>query len=238
MKQYESVIKVMENNGGYATLGFLNRHVDVSNWKTKTPFASIRRIVQDEKYFFKIRPGLWALKEFEKQVLSKFELTAKNKTDSDDKFNHSYYQGLLVEIGNLKGYVTYVPPQDKNKRFLDKPLGSISRVETIFDFTYDSIVNRAKTVDVIWFNDRKLPYSFFEIEHSTNIQNSLLKFNDLQDFYSQFYIVSDSRRKKEFNMKIHYDAFKEIKERIRFIDYDFVSNLHTKSFELASIGDL
>jgi len=45
MKQHESVIKTMEEYGGYATLGFLNQTVDVSNWKTKTPFASIRRIV-------------------------------------------------------------------------------------------------------------------------------------------------------------------------------------------------
>ena len=238
MTQYEQVIDVMKNNGGYATLGFLNQKVDVSKWGSKTPFASIRGIVQNEKYFFKIKPGLWALKEFEKEVLSKFQITEKSKIDKDVLFNHSYYQGLLIEIGNLKGYSTYIPPQDKNKKFLDKPLSSISKIETIFDFTFESIVNRAKTIDVIWFNERKLPYSFFEVEHSTDIQNSLLKFNDLQDFYSQFYIVSDVAREKEFNTKIGYGAFKDIKARVKFIDYDFVSNLHTKSFELATIGNL
>jgi hypothetical protein len=238
MKQHEQVIEVMRDNGGYATLGFLNHSVNVSNWKSKTPFATIRRIVQDERFFFKIKPGLWALKEFEKEVLSKFEITKKGKIDNADLFNHTYYQGLLIEIGNLKGYSTYVPPQDKNKKFLDKPLSSISKVETIFDFTFEYIVNRAKTIDVIWFNKRKLPYSFFEIEYSTNIQDSLLKFNDLQDFYSQFYIVSDVAREKEFNAKIGYDAFKDIKARVKFIDYNFVSNLHTKSFELAAIGNL
>jgi len=64
MKQHEAVRKVMERNGGFATLGYLNQEVlkvpDVE-WKTKTPFASIRRIVQDERFFFKIKPGLWAL---------------------------------------------------------------------------------------------------------------------------------------------------------------------------------
>ncbi|HHJ07570.1 MAG TPA: hypothetical protein ENK24_08725, partial [Anaerolineae bacterium] len=63
MKQYEAVIKVMEENGGFATLGYLNQHTfeipDVI-WRTKTPYASIRRIVQDKRFFFKIRPGLWA----------------------------------------------------------------------------------------------------------------------------------------------------------------------------------
>ncbi len=56
MKQYEQVIQVMRENGGFATLGFLNPTLDVSKWKTKTPFASIRRIVQDERFFFKIKP--------------------------------------------------------------------------------------------------------------------------------------------------------------------------------------
>ncbi len=40
MKQHEQVvIKIMKNNGGFATLGFLNQHIDVSNWKSKTSFA-------------------------------------------------------------------------------------------------------------------------------------------------------------------------------------------------------
>ena len=238
MKQHEQVIEVMRNNGGYATLGFLNQHVDVTNWKSKTPFASMRRIVQNDRYFFKIKPGLWALKKFEKQVLSVFKIENRRNIDKDNVFNHSYYQGLLVEIGNLKGYTTYIPSQDKNKIFLGQTLGSLSKIESIFEFTYQSIVKRAKTIDVIWFNDRKLPYSFFEVEHSTDIQNSLLKFNELQDFYSKFYIVSYSNRKKEFDSKINYVAFRDIKERTNFKDYEFISNLHTKSFELDSMGNL
>ncbi|MBI5682053.1 MAG: hypothetical protein HZC45_02615, partial [Deltaproteobacteria bacterium] len=198
---------------------------------------SIRRIVQDEKYFFRIKPGLWALKEFEKEVLKRFRIQDGSKKN-EEKFNHSYYQGLLIEIGNLKGYKTYIPPQDKNKLFLEKSLGSISKIDTMLEFSYPEIIGRAKTIDVIWFNERKMPYSFFEVEHSTDIQNSLLKFNDLQDFFSNFYIVSATERKREFESKMQYVAFKEIKERIKFLDYDFVSNLHTKSFELASIGTL
>lgn len=65
-----------------------------------------------------------------------------------------------------------------------------------------------------------------------------MKFNDLQDFYSNFYIVSAIERKREFESKISYRAFTEIKNRVKFIDYDFISNLHTKSFELHSIGTL
>lgn len=237
MKQYDYVIEVMRNNGGFATLGFLNKNVNTSEWKTRTPYASIRRIVQDERHFFRIRPGLWALNEFKNEVLSKFKIDDP-KQECQDAFNHSYYQGLLLEIGNLKGYRTYIPPQDKNKKFLDRPLGSISQLSSILPFSYSEIVSRAKTIDVIWFNDRKMPYSFFEIEHSTDLQNSIIKFIDLQDFYSKFYLVCPINRKREFDRKIGYSAFHNIKERIKFLDYDLISNLHAKSFELSALGSL
>lgn len=66
MYQYEAVERVMEENGGYATLKHLYQHaphVEGSEWGTKTPNASIRRIVQNRGLFFKIRPGLWALED-------------------------------------------------------------------------------------------------------------------------------------------------------------------------------
>ncbi|MCD6441858.1 MAG: hypothetical protein J7L86_08795, partial [Candidatus Marinimicrobia bacterium] len=180
MKQYEAVIKVMEENGGFATLGFLNQKVlKVPNceWKTKTPFASIRRIVQDERYFFRIKPGLWALRGHKDEILKKFSIKSK-KSEEEKEFDHSYYQGLLVEIGNIKNYQTFVPNQDKNKRFLNKTLKDITTIENIFHFSYNNIVGKAKTVDVSWFNKRKLPNFMFEIEHTTNINESLLKFYD------------------------------------------------------------
>jgi hypothetical protein len=156
--QHQQVIEVMEKNGGYATLGYLYHHVDVSEWRTKTPFKSINRIVQDDRFFFKIRPGLWALKSLKKEVLQKLEIE-KGKVQKEIDFSHYYYQGLIVEIGNIKGYQTFIPNQDKNRMFLDKPLKQISTIDSILPFTYDKLVKRAQTVDVIWFNSRKMPSS-------------------------------------------------------------------------------
>ena len=61
MKQYEAVITTLEKLGGQATLGELNQEVmkiKECEWNTKTPFASIRRIVQERPEIFKVRPGL------------------------------------------------------------------------------------------------------------------------------------------------------------------------------------
>ena len=48
MKQHEAVIQTLEKLGGKATLAQLYSEVtkiEDCNWGTKTPFASIRRIV-------------------------------------------------------------------------------------------------------------------------------------------------------------------------------------------------
>lgn len=238
MKQYEAVIKVMEDYGGYATLGQLNQNVlkiQGCEWKTKTPFASIRRIVQDERFFFKILPGLWALKTY-KDKLPPEILPAKDQpTAKQEEYTHTYYQGLLVEIGNFKKYETFIPNQDKNKFYLGKKLSEVSTIANMFRFSYDNIVNRSQTIDVIWFNDRKMPSNFFEIEHSTDIHNSLLKFVELQDFYTTFYIVADEVRQREFQEKLSFTAFKPIIKRVGFWSYENVAELHAKTSELISI---
>lgn len=238
MKQHEAVIKTMERNNGFATLGYLNQEVlRVPNveWKTKTPFASIRRIVQDERFFFKIKPGLWALRSYRDNLPRNIFPTAAAPQHKQEIFNHSYYQGLLVEIGNLKKYGTFVPSQDKNKDFLGKKLGDTASIKEFYQFGYDHIVCKAKTVDVSWFNERKMPYRFFEVEHSTPIDHSLLKFTDLQDFYSDFFIVADNARRREYDQKITASAFVPIQKRTRFLDYERLSDWHTKTFEIVSV---
>ncbi len=229
--QYQQVIDVMHANGGYATLGFLYQHVDVSSWETKTPFKTINRIVQDERFFFKIKPGLWALKDQRNDVLKFFDI-GKGQDKKAEDFNHSYFQGLLVEVGNIKGYQTFIPNQDKNKLFLGKPLGKVSSLDSIYPFSYEEFITRARTVDVIWFNERKMPSSFFEIEHSTDIFNSLIKFADLVDFYSTFCIVANSARKREFEKKISSQVFSSMKSRISFMSYEQLSEIHTNTFKL------
>jgi hypothetical protein len=237
MKQHEAVIEVMRQRGGYATLGTLYSEVLKApnvEWKAKNPFANIRRIVQDERFFFKIRPGLWALKSHKAEVLKQFQLEKKERM-AETEFNHSYYQGLLIEIGNLRKYETYVTNQDKNKMYLERPLKDVATVDHFYKFSYDHIVDRAESIDVSWFNDRKMPHAFFEVEHSTDFKNSLLKFIELQDFNVEFRIVADKARDKNFRSILSFAAFKSIAHRVNFITYDTVSELHTKTFELSLI---
>ena len=224
-KQASQVIEAMRKEGGYATLRRLNEIVDSSTWGTKTPEASIRRIVQQENSIFKIQPGLWALEEMRDEVLKKFELNLGDKK-SEEQFTHGYYQGILVEIGKFRQKMTYVPAQDKNRKFMGHPLYEITHTTDIPQFTYDKLLKKARTIDVIWFNQRDMPSDFYEVEHTTDFKNSLNKFYELQDFYAGFYIVANKNRKEEFEDKIHASLYTPIEKRVKFLDYNRVVSMY------------
>lgn len=240
MKQHEAVIQAMRENGGYATLGHLYQtapKIPGSSWGTKTPFASIRRIVQVyPEHFFKIRPGLWALTTERERVLGLFNLLGKPAKERVEQFNHSYYQGLLLQIGNLRKYKTFVPSQDKNKSFLKGKLSDFSTLKEFPSFTYDRLLTRARTVDVTWFNERGFPYAFFEVEHSTDIRNSLQKFVQFQDFKIQFRIVADEARRREFE-RWRNDICGPILSEVKFLDYEKLSTWHSKTAEMVELEE-
>ena len=223
--QEYQVIEALRKEGGFATLRRLNEIVDFSTWKTKTPEATVRRIVQISQSVFRIQPGLWALEDCREQVLKKFKIKEGNRS-SEEQFSHGYYQGLLIEIGKYRNRKTYIPSQDKNRMFLDKHLGEIVDTYTLPQFTYDNLLRKARTVDVIWFNERDMPSDFYEVEHTTDIKNSLSKFYELQDFFSKFYIVADVCSKGEFYDKINVSMFNSIKSRVQFLDYGRVVAIH------------
>lgn len=237
MTQKQQVVETMRDNGGYATFQQLNRLMDFSTWKTKTPQASVRQIVQVNDEFFRIKPGLWALTDFKEEVLRKFDIQENNK-DSEEAFTHSYYQGMIVELGNMHNFRTYVPNQDKNRLFLEKRLSEITTENELPPFTYDSIASRAKTVDVIWFNERKMPCRFYEVEHSTNISNSLDKFYELQDFRADFYIIADESRRRQFDSLMERSMYSGIVKYVKFFNYDNLAMQYERECSLASMDRL
>ncbi len=225
MTQEQQVIETMRRLGGYATFRQLNETVDFSSWKTRTPQASVRRIVQNSNQIFRIQPGLWALEESREDVLKLFELKIGN-AQSEERFTHGYYQGLLVEIGKFKHQTTYVPAQDRNRLFIGQKLSDLSDTTEIPAFTYNGLLKRARTIDVIWFNKRQMPSAFYEVEHTTDIKNSLSKFYELQDFSAGFYIVAHTSRKLEFEDKLHVSIFGAIENRVKFLDYNQVVSMY------------
>lgn len=241
--QGDAVEEVMRANNGYATLGYLYQNalkIPYVKWGTKTPHESIRRILQKDVQtrFFKIRPGLWALEEYRDKIPFLQEAREDAPKPQQEKFSHGYFQGLLIEMGNLQQLATYVPPQDRNRTFLEKPLGTITTTSTLYTFSHNEITRFAKTVDVIWFNERKMPKAFIEVEHSTDIYNSLRKFVELQDFYADFTIVAPESRREEFEDKRSATSYREMRDRVKFWGYDDVVKRHSNLAESALLNHL
>lgn len=237
MKQHEVVQLALERNGGFATLGYLYHVVTkMPEWKSGslTPFASIRRIVQETPGIFRIRLGLWGLEAMHAAIGKQLALPEYAPPPKVEEYSHSYYQGLLVELGNLSKFETVVPAQDKNKPFLSRKLVEVASLAKPYEFTFAEIMGRAKTVDVAWFNERHFPQAFYEVEHSTDIYNSLLKYMEFQDFRTEFWIVADVARKPEFEKKLNATAFAPIQSRVKFLDYETLSKRHSALSESAA----
>lgn len=230
MTQKEQVIAALEKCGGFATFAELYRLVDTSRWGTKTAAATIRRIVQqDAKCFYRIVPGQWGLVSMRKQIES------SGADARDSKYTHGYYQGLLVDIGNAEHYMTYVPPADRNRQYSQSKLGDKTTLRQIYEFTGKKILRKAKTVDTIWFNCREMPDSFFEVEHTTDIQHSLDKFYELQDFNAKFFIVSDVANKAHFDDLLSYSHYREICKRVVFRDYAWLYKYYRLKMEVSGM---
>ena len=221
MTQVEQVVEALTRCGGYATFSELNQNVDTSAWQTLTPAATIRRIVQTHpRLFYRIVPGQWGL------VSMKRKIEGAGADCRNQEYTHGYYQGLLVDIGNAEAYKTFVPAQDRNREYQHGKLGDFATLPKIYEFANSRLMRKAKTVDAIWFNDREMPHSFFEVEHTTDIQNSLDKFFELQDFNSRFFIVSARERLRRFEDLLGWSRYAEIRKRVKFYDYEKLQRYH------------
>lgn len=228
MTQEEQVISKLHELGGAATLRKLYESVDFSSWKTKTPTASIRRIVQNSPKCYKIHPGLWGLSSMRTEL-------EKQMSPEDEKFTHGYYQGILCSLGKIRNFTTFVPSQDKNRNFVKIPLKDVADTTEIPNFAFPEILRRAKTVDVIWFRENQMPESFYEVEHTTNIRNSIEKFCDLRDFYAGFYIVAHESRERAFHEIMNSSLFSEMRSRVRFCGYENLVRQYESEKELSTL---
>ena len=213
----------MERLGGCATLKHLYEETFSGNaprWKTKTPFASIRRIAQQSRAIKKLKPGLYCLKKnYDKFAHLATDAPSAGKDHPDQ---HGYYQGLLLEMGRMRGYSTYVPAQDR-KRFArpgGKRLMDLCDEPELPKFGYPELMRHAKTIDVIWFNERRMPASLFEVEYTTDFLRSLEKFSTLRDYATDMYIISSVEQADIFERKKHGPAFRDMKERIGFWSFN------------------
>ena len=147
------------------------------------------------------------------------EPTKESEIPIDIKnLTHTQVQGLLLELGNMLGYDTYVA--DPSKPYKDITLGEIAKLGKIPSFTYSHILNIVKNIDVIWFKG-EYPDCCFEVEHTTNVRDGLLRLYQISPLKGvRFFIIAPSSVFAKFKTEVSRRPFKEIKERYKFRSYD------------------
>lgn len=232
--QADIVEQVMKKNGGYASFseifdGVLK--IDKDKFSSNNYKQSIKCLVQRDKRFFRINIGLWGLVSEKDNLPQKIKdlIDSSYTSRYDQESNHSLMQSHLINIGKSLGFNPYIPSQDKNRTFEDgKKLKDIIDNFKIPNFTYNELLKKIKSIDVIWFvdllcDDEKysFPKAIFEVESTTDFKRSLEKFTLLSAFNLQYmFIVAPKERENTFNRVIDNDEFKNIKPFVKFLRYE------------------
>lgn len=228
----DAIEKVMLENGYYAPLQLIYKEFEKHRpFSGLTPLNTIQAIVQRDKRFTRIGFGVYALTEH----LDRLPRVIEPKTQAEKMgHKHTEIQGMIIEIGNMKGFDTYTP--DRSKIFANKELGNITTVQEFPVFTYDKIVQAVKFCDVIWFNPRGFPERLFEVEDSTDFRSSLVKFAELQDFKTSFSLVAPSERETKYDREVSKSAFKSIVDRCHFVTYADIEQFYGASLNYHKIS--
>ncbi len=167
--------------------------------------------------------------------LDKLPTSPKPQSKEQEKEQTHYsIQGMLLEIGNMEGFDTYSP--NKSAIFENKPLLQIMTLSEFPNFTYSNVVQSVRFIDVLWFNDRGFPKFTFEVEITPQFRNSLLKFTELRDFYTTFYVIAEAENQDKYDREISRSVFREIKRRCLFKTCAQVRDMYLKSIEKQSVS--
>jgi len=146
-----------------------------------------------------------------------------------DNLGHADVQGILLEWGKLLGYDTYVA--DPSKEYSGKTLGDLSTLKEILQFTYQRLLDTAKNIDVIWFEE-EFPKFCFEVEHTTGVTLGLLRLYQIRKITdAKFFIIAPEDIISKFQTEVRKDPFHQIRERYIFRSYHQLA----ETFKLALI---
>ena len=226
MTKVEAIEKVMEDNGGVASLDIIYNNIckyypaakDSKEWE-----AGIRgvlyRELKNNRRFKKIGLSIYALSDYKEEQKPK---------QKDNIRIHAYIEGICLELGNFNGYLTYTA--DPSAIYRDNlRLGDFATMNEMPKFSYDGIITEAKRIDVVWFNRRgyAFPKRVFEVVDSIGTLNGAFNRSlQLQNFNTDFVIVAPEKHHEKFNQTIDMEIYQPQKERFSFVNYDDIIELY------------
>ena len=154
-------------------------------------------------------------------VVSKRSGQAREEADLTGYSKHLLVQHQIAECGLRSGYRVYVAINDKDKIKVHLP----EIMDDIPKFHNDSVLDIAKGIDILFFDDRRdvLTHAF-EVENTPVIYQGLLRLNDVAQKYPigkvKFVMVSEQSNSDRFHNELMRPSFACLKESgCRFITY-------------------
>ncbi len=226
MTKIEAIKKVMQDNGGTASWNIIYDNIQKYYPKAKNAKdwqAGLRGILyrelRDNRHFKKIGLSVYALRDYQEEELP---------NEHNKNRMHSFIEGVCLELGNLKKYLTYTA--DPSAVFRDNiQLGKLTSLKNFPKFTYHEIITQAKRIDVTWFNETgfMFPQKTFEIVDSpSTLANAFSRSSQLFDFRTKCYIVAPQQHKDRFDKQLLLAPYNKNPDKFTFINYDKIIELH------------
>lgn len=232
-----AIVKVFENNHGIVTLKKLYEEVPLLIHKSgsedlnHTIRAYLRRLKQQKKVIKQIGLSTYSLaglsypKPFYEEIIE-HSIETKDLKSIPKKEMHGFIEGMLIELGNFYNFDTYTP--DTNVIFNGKPLMELIVHQVIPKFTFVSIMNKVRQIDVIWFKD-EFPIKTFDVENSTDFTKALFRAYQLKYFKTEFFVVANDDKKTIYNDRINMKPFDSIKSDVKFIPYTKIFDIYKEA---------
>lgn len=226
MTKIDAIKEVIRANGGVASWSLIYDNVAKHYPKarqSKTWQAGLRgvlyRDIKDNKNLKKVGLGLYALRDYQEE---------QPPRTTDTVRMHSFIEGICVELGNFKDFLTYTA--DPSAVFRDNiNLGHLTSLKILPDFTYPEIVAETKRIDVVWINKTGFgfPQRVFEIVDSVNtLTGALNRSLQLLNFRTEYYIVAPQRHKDKYDKKIALAPYNANPDKFKFVSYDKIIDLY------------
>jgi len=160
-------------------------------------------------------------------LLQKSEFVKNKSIDPVESF-HSVMQGRLLEIGRIRGFLTYCP--DKIKKFNRRKLIELATLRACPELQFADFKS-LRNIDTLWFrktNGDFYPEYAFEVEFSTGVWSGFGRLATLREYSTKLIIVSHDTKK--FNQV--KNTFPEIKDRYVNINPEQIGLLYSAELNL------
>lgn len=221
----KAITEILSKYNGICTLKELYQEVPklISSSRSKDLSHSIRgylRRLKNKALIKQIGLSTYALKNQDYKEHFYESIMESNMSEKDflavplNKI-HGRVEGMLVEIGNMRGFETYTP--DKNVIFNGKKLADLISYQKVPHFTYLDRIKKIEQIDVLWLKDG-YPIKTFDVETSTDFTKALVRCYQLKYFITECFMIADEKKRSIFEDRIKTSPFNQIEKKIKYIE--------------------